>query len=312
MRRQVYALLLAALLMVLPTFAWADFQFLPATATAAPRFYLAGNITEADFQEFIKALQTLPSVSGALIQLESEGGDAISSLDIAEIVRWSGLHTWVPDDKICASGCSMIWIAGRRKYAGRNAHIGFHGAYNARTGQQSPIALAMQGALLGRLEYSNQAILWMVMPAALDMNWLTPEIADKMGISFQYDKTFPPGPPKAKYYDYSPPSPEPEAPKFRWRVIQNLNLGVSPDPRSENALGQWSPDDFIPEGTIFYGNHLPRCVRGPTEYIWCEITYQHHRAATHGWVAGYYLWSLEENKRVACLYPNPDPDCNRK
>ena len=68
----------------------------------------------------------------------------------------------------------------RARYAGRNAHIGFHGAYNARTGQQVPIALAMQGALLGRLDYSYEAIFWMVMPPALDMNWLTPEIADKL------------------------------------------------------------------------------------------------------------------------------------
>jgi len=157
-------------LIVLPTIAWADFRFLPATATAAPRFYFSGNIIEADRQEFIKALQSLPSASGALIQLESEGGEAITSLDIADIVRRSGLHTWVPDDKICASGCSMIWIAGGAKYAGRNAHIGFHGAYNARTGQQVPIGLALQGALLARLDYSYEAILWMVMPHALDMN----------------------------------------------------------------------------------------------------------------------------------------------
>jgi hypothetical protein len=149
--------------------------------------------------------------------------------------------------------------------------------------------------------------------AVVDMNWLTPEIADKLGIYFEYDKTFPPKPP---HYDYSPPTPEPEPPataaKFHWRVIQNLNLRVSPDPRSGNALSQWSPDDYIPEGITFYGNSLPRCVPGPTGYIWCEITFQHHRTSTHGWVAGYYLWSLEGNRRVACLYPNPDPDCDRK
>ena len=149
--------LVLALLMVLPTTAWADFQFLPATATAAPRFYFSGSITEADGQEFIKAFQSLQSVSGAVIQLESDGGEAITSLDIADIVRRSGLHTWVPNDKICASSCSMIWIAGGAKYAGRNAHIGFHGAYNARSGQQVPLALAMQGALLGHLDYSYEA-----------------------------------------------------------------------------------------------------------------------------------------------------------
>ena len=305
--------------MVLSTTAWADFQFSPATATAAPRFYLYGHIGEADSTEFVKALRSLQSMGGTYVQLESDGGDAVSSLDIADLVRQSGLNTVVPDNKTCASGCSMIWIAGGTKYAGKNAHIGFHGAYNARTGQQIPLGLALQGALLGHLDYSYDAILWIVSPRALDMNWLTPEIAEKLGIYFQYDKIFPPGPPPPPLYDYSPPAPKPEprtAAKFHWRVVENLNLRVSPDPRSANALSQWSPDDFIPEGMTFYGDSLPRCVSGPTGYIWCDITYGQNGTATRGWVAGYYLWSLEENRRVACLYPNPnpnpDPDCSRK
>ena len=82
---------------------------------------------------------------------------------------------------------------------------------------------------------------------------------------------------------------------FHWRVIENLNLRVAPDPRSANALSQWGPDDFIPEGMTFYGDSLPRCVSGPTGYIWCDMTYGHNGTATRGWVAGYYLWSLEQN-----------------
>jgi hypothetical protein len=145
---------------------------------------------------------------------------------------WGYLKTPVPEGSAQARrGQPATRIAPRpTKYAGKNAHIGFHGAYNVRTGQQTPLGLALQGALIGHLDYSYEAILWIVSPRALDMNWLTPEIAEKLGIYLQYDKTFPPGPPRL--YDYSPPAPKPEprtAAKFNWRVIENLNLRVSPD-----------------------------------------------------------------------------------
>ena len=47
-------------------------------------------------------------MAGIYVQLESDGGDAVSSFDIADLVRQSGLNTVVPDNKTCASGCSMI------------------------------------------------------------------------------------------------------------------------------------------------------------------------------------------------------------
>ncbi len=79
MKRGIQADFLSTLLMALPTIAGADFRFLP-HRHRRPRFYFYGHITEADRQDFIKVLQSLSSLSGALIQLESEGGEAITSL----------------------------------------------------------------------------------------------------------------------------------------------------------------------------------------------------------------------------------------
>jgi clan AA aspartic protease (TIGR02281 family) len=104
------------------------------------------------------------------------------------------------------------------------------------------------------------------------------------------------------------PAPSPDA-QEAYSVVKNLNMREFPDPKSANALSRWAPEDFVPQGTTFTGQRF--CENGPTGYIWCRVTYNHHNTQTTGWVAGYYLWSGKDNRRVACLYPSPDPDCTR-
>jgi predicted aspartyl protease len=101
-----------------------------------------------------------------------------------------------------------------------------------------------------------------------------------------------------------PPAPAPDTEAYS--VVKNLNMREFPDPKSVNALSRWAPEDFVPRGTTFTGQRF--CENGPTGYIWCRVTYNHHNTQTTGWVAGYYLWSDKDNRRVACLYPSPDPE----
>lgn len=110
---------------------------------------------------------------------------------------------------------------------------------------------------------------------------------------------------------YAPPEPATPAPNAQeeYSVVKNLNMREFPDPKSANALSQWAPEDFIPQGTTFTGERF--CKNGPTGYIWCRVTFNHHNIQTSGWVAGYYLWSAKDKQRVACLYASPDPDCSR-
>ena len=105
-----------------------------------------------------------------------------------------------------------------------------------------------------------------------------------------------------------PPAPAPDAPE-EYSVLKNLNMREFPDPKSANVLSRWAPEDFIPQGTTFTGQRF--CENGRTGYIWCRVTYNHHNTQTTGWVAGYYLWSAKDRRRLACLYPSPDPDCSR-
>jgi clan AA aspartic protease (TIGR02281 family) len=103
--------------------------------------------------------------------------------------------------------------------------------------------------------------------------------------------------------------PEETSLPYEYGVLKNLNLRELPNPDSANLLSRWAPEDFVPKGTSF--SEKPRCENGPTGYIWCRVTYTHHNTRTSGWVAGYYLWSAREKRRVACLYPSPDPDCRQ-
>jgi gag-polyprotein putative aspartyl protease len=110
------------------------------------------------------------------------------------------------------------------------------------------------------------------------------------------------------YAPVEPASPAPAA-QDEYSVVKNLNMREFPDPRSANVLSRWAPEDFIAQGTTFTGQRF--CENGPTGYIWCRVTYNHHNTQTTGWVAGYYLWSAKDRRRLACLYPSPDPDCSR-
>jgi clan AA aspartic protease (TIGR02281 family) len=106
-----------------------------------------------------------------------------------------------------------------------------------------------------------------------------------------------------------PEMPDQTSNAYDYSVLKNLNLREMPSPDSTNLLSRWAPQDFVPQGTSF--DEEPHCENGPTGYIWCRITYSHHNTRTSGWVAGYYLWSAKDKRRVACLYPSPDADCRR-
>lgn len=282
--------LLSALLMVLPTVAWADYKFLPATDKGAPTFALWGTISVADSEAFARDLIALQSKDDAYVSLASNGGAALAGLEIADLVRRSGLKTWVPDNKTCMSACALIWIAGTAdRIAGKNAHIGFHGAYTANTGQQIPIAMAITGALLGYLGLNYDAVIWLTSAELLNMHWLTPEIANKYGIFLSYDKSAPPSPPPSLYAYVPPPGSTAQTSSVKYRVIMNFKLRTGPGLEYPNALSSWTPEDYIPAGEIFEWSNTRTCQNDVYSRSWCQITVRHHHTETAGWVSDRYL-----------------------
>lgn len=166
----------------------AEVKYFPKTSSTLPTISVTGDITTDDIEAFAKALDAIQAKDEAYVRLDSTGGYALAGIAIGDLVRNSGMKTWVDDNVICSSACGAIWIAGSRKWAGANSHIGFHGAFSPQSGLAPPEIMALLGAHYGYLGYGAKTIIWLVSGRPLDMHWLTPELATKYGIDFDYDK----------------------------------------------------------------------------------------------------------------------------
>ncbi len=104
-------------------------------------------IASGDSEVFAHAVDQIHEKGSSVVILTSDSGDAGNSILIGDLVRRSGMNTFVPDRGTCASGCALIWIAGVQRTAGKNTCIGFHSAYDGASGQ--PELSAIAGAHLG-------------------------------------------------------------------------------------------------------------------------------------------------------------------
>lgn len=83
---------------------------------------LSGGINDGSAAQLRAALKMAPSVT--TLVLESPGGWIREGDLIATIVRERGLDTYV--ERLCASACTMAFLAGRDRAADPGARIGFH------------------------------------------------------------------------------------------------------------------------------------------------------------------------------------------
>lgn len=95
---------------------------------------LSGGINDGSAAELEKTLQLAPSVS--TVVLSSNGGWIREGLMLADVIRKYGLSTYVED--LCASSCTLAFLAGKERSAAPSAIIGFHSA--RMVGSQGPTA----------------------------------------------------------------------------------------------------------------------------------------------------------------------------
>lgn len=251
---------------------------------------LEGRVEFGDSDKFIENVQKIQNKGSAIVELRSNGGNAVAALDIAEVVRRTGMITYVAPGYTCASACALIWIAGKERRADKNSCIGFHAIYDPNTGLPSSALNAIAGAQLGYLGLGLDAVYWMLSPPDLDMHWLTSEIANKLNII--WTKTPDDQPQTCGLIARAPPEP-PRASKVTLRAKYNLNLRASPDLRSPNLLSPWAPDDYIPAGTSFTWSGDPSCQTNSENAVWCRVTYEHNGTKTTGWISARYLERMQ-------------------
>jgi len=83
---------------------------------------LSGGINDGSAQQLDRALDAAPSVT--TVVLSSQGGWLREGEMLAEVIRRRGLNTYV--EGVCASACTIAFLAGRDRAASPQAKIGFH------------------------------------------------------------------------------------------------------------------------------------------------------------------------------------------
>jgi hypothetical protein len=149
-----------------------------------PIISLNGEITNADGDKFSVIANRF---SNALVEMNSPGGSLLSGIQIGTIIRLRAFQTLVRKGEVCASACAYAWLAGTERYVEGGAKIGFHAAYIMSQGQakESGSGNALLGSYLSRIALSDAAIVYFTSAAPQEMNWLTSQTAQKLGLNVQ-------------------------------------------------------------------------------------------------------------------------------
>ena len=97
-------------------------------------------------------------------------------------LRGAGAHRDLSWPLMCASACALAWLGGIPRLMGANTHIGFHAAYNPRSGQEAGVANALVGAYLSQLGLPDKAVIYATQAPPNSMTWLTLPEARQVGI----------------------------------------------------------------------------------------------------------------------------------
>lgn len=139
---------------------------------------------QINFGDEAKFLQIAANVPRAVVIFGSPGGNLTASIEIGKMIRLRGYGTYVGPRVVCASGCAIAWLGGATRAAHPNAMIGFHAA--SMDGSVTSVGNAEIGAYFGLLGLSRAAIRLFTEAAPSDMFWLTPPMANALGLEVRY------------------------------------------------------------------------------------------------------------------------------
>ena len=152
-----------------------------------------GEIKPEDAGKF-KALTARIGDGEALVGLNSPGGNVIAGLFIAHMVHEKHWATMVANDGICTSMCADIWLGGETRIVGRTAKIGVHsaGATEASRVKGKKIVKVVRGdtnmfrsAYYLSIGMTKDAAEALLRPDPTTIMWLTPVIAESLGITYK-------------------------------------------------------------------------------------------------------------------------------
>jgi hypothetical protein len=90
--------------------------------------HIDSQIQQEDFKKF-EGIVAAEKIKKAVVYLDSMGGNMMASVRMGLKINSLGFGTYVAENTRCASGCAMMWLAGKPRYAAPTAKIGFHQPY---------------------------------------------------------------------------------------------------------------------------------------------------------------------------------------
>ena len=137
---------------------------------------ITGDIEPGDdlyFKQALLAARTTP----VFVSLNSNGGDLSAGMEIGRAIWISEARTVVERGE-CDSACAIAWLAGRPRYMGTSAAIGFHAPWQ-KVGSRpkgSTAASAVVGGFLRDIGLTSDAIRYINEPGPDELRYLTFEI----------------------------------------------------------------------------------------------------------------------------------------
>lgn len=145
---------------------------------------ISGEISPGDSDALESAIKVANDAGKLVtsIRLNSEGGNLLEGVRLAEAVKFAKMTTNVGQGAICASACFLIFAAGENKYANHSAKIGVHGASDrGEETVRSGAATVSMARVAKDLGVPSSIIGRMVVTPPSEMVWLSPGDLQSMG-----------------------------------------------------------------------------------------------------------------------------------
>lgn len=175
--RTMLPILRVAVLLPVISASAAEISLMPEPINGIYAVIIKGKIEKGDAREFEVLTEGKKRV---FVGLSSPGGSVPEALKIGARIRTEGYATSVAD--VCASSCGFIWLSGASRYLNIGAKVGFHAAYDLRTGQEDGMSNAEIGSFLTSLGLGIDAIRFITIAPPNEIRWLTYEDAARLGI----------------------------------------------------------------------------------------------------------------------------------
>ncbi len=155
------------------------FQTVSDTAACAARqCVLASGGIDKDaakaLQGFMKSRKVAP---GALLILDSQGGNVLESLAMGDAVRKAGVATMVRDGGACASACVYVFLGGVERTVGTGGKVGVHqvagGGAASLSASDSQWLMSMVAIHVNKMSGAMDLLVPALRTRPQDMHWLS-------------------------------------------------------------------------------------------------------------------------------------------